>query len=973
MEETGQAAEEMNEGLDQGSGRMGKLSGAAAKLGPILGALAAAAAVVGPAIAKGLDAGAATAKMRAQLGVTAKESERLGGVAGKLYSSAYGESMDEVRTAITKVVQNMDGMRTASSGALKDTAAQALTVATVMEEDVGRVTMAVSQLMRNGLAKNSKQAFDLLTKATAAGVNNSKDLLDTVNEYSTQFREVGIDGPKALGLLSQALRAGARDSDTAADAIKEFAIRSKTAADPNTIAGFKALGLNVREMTRTFAAGGPAADKAFKLVIDRLKNIEDPVKRNTAAVALFGTKAEDLGDSLFALDPTTAVKSLGDLKGATDAASKAMGGTLKARLTSFKRTLETQVTNAASRALNGLAKLGGEVRKGFRMPAAGKAANDWQRMGQELRKVATWVQTRLVPALRDLGEFLQKRIIPTAVKFYREVLGELGKQIKRVAGELSKSGVPWGKILGAMKAIYAFAQKYLLKLWSLEFRLALKIVGTWIVYCIKVFKLLWGEANRVWRTFQRGVTIIKDWYKNNKRAIDGFRNAALTTFQTVLRVFLGFASNLVRGAAKAFGWVPGLGGKLRKAEREIRDFARGADKWINGIKAKKRIAVTVDAKGHWRVPGGGTPKTTAGLARGGPVPALAPGATEAYDSQPALLRVNEHVWTPEEVRASGGHGAMLRMRAAARKGLLQGFAGGGPVGVGISAKVPSAGAFDKQVVSPINAGYAAMIRHITEMLAKIIKRMLGAGSVVGAARSMIGYPYSWGGGGKGGPSYGIGRGAGTFGFDCSGLTEYAWWKGARKSIGGVTDTQWAASSPSARRPGALGFPSGPSVHVVLASDRPGHIIQAPYTGSHVQEISSGRGYAWRWPKSAGYYSGGPVGQFGKAALHGPGGMVRMAQALGILGDPRRARAGGGPVSANEPYLVGEHGPEVMVPRAIGTVHSAGTKVVNVTQNITLRVEATPGTNRAALGREINDLLVEYKRRGGKLATNRPGA
>ncbi|MFI0481746.1 phage tail tape measure protein [Actinomadura sp. 9N215] len=313
--------------------------------GVMAGAGLAGGAAFAAALAKGLDATAAQGKLRAQLGLTAQESKRIGGVAGKLYADAYGESMEEVNAAVKSVIQNMDGMRTASTADLQKTSERAMTLAAIMDEEVGGVTRAVAQLMRTHLAKNSQEAFDLITRSTQAGINKSEDLLDTINEYSTQFREVGLSGPKAMGLIAQAIRAGARDADTAADAIKEFAIRSKTATDPNTIAGFKALGLNVKEMTATFAAGGPAADKAFRVVIERLKAMEDPVKRNETAVALFGTKAEDLGKSLYALDPSTAVQSLGQLQGATDSASKAMGETSAAEFQKWKRGVETAVVS----------------------------------------------------------------------------------------------------------------------------------------------------------------------------------------------------------------------------------------------------------------------------------------------------------------------------------------------------------------------------------------------------------------------------------------------------------------------------------------------------------------------------------------------------------------------------------------------------------------------------------------------------
>lgn len=45
--------------------------------------------------------------------------------------------------------------------------------------------------------------------------------------------------------------------------------------------------------------------------------------------------------------------------------------------------------------------------------------------------------------------------------------------------------------------------------------------------------------------------------------------------------------------------------------------------------------------------------------------------------------------------------------------------------------------------------------------------------VIRRAGAHMGVPYSWGGGSLTGPSKGVGSGAGTVGFDCSGLTRYA--------------------------------------------------------------------------------------------------------------------------------------------------------------------------------------------------------
>jgi cell wall-associated NlpC family hydrolase len=80
-------------------------------------------------------------------------------------------------------------------------------------------------------------------------------------------------------------------------------------------------------------------------------------------------------------------------------------------------------------------------------------------------------------------------------------------------------------------------------------------------------------------------------------------------------------------------------------------------------------------------------------------------------------------------------------------------------------------------------------------------------AVVKAALQMRGIPYSWGGGGAGGASKGIAQGANTVGFDCSGLTQYAFSKFG-VNIPRVSYDQFRAGTPvpvNAMRPGDLVF------------------------------------------------------------------------------------------------------------------------------------------------------------------------
>ena len=310
--------------------------------------------VLGAAIGAGITASflstlnveAANDKLAAQLGATGPEAAKYGKAAGELYGKAYGESMGDVNDAIKSVVQNIDGMREASSEDLQGIAAKAMDVGKAFDQDIGQVSRAVGQMLKTGMATNAVEAFNILTVGFQNGSNAADDLLDTFNEYSTQFRELGLDGKDALGLITQGLQAGARDADTVADALKEYAIRAKDGSK-STIEAYTALGLGHKTMASDVAAGGDKARNALQQTLDALKGVKDPVERSMLAVQLFGTKAEDLGQALYALDPKSAVDALGSTAGAAEALGRTMQDNGAHKIEVMKRSLELMAQEAA--------------------------------------------------------------------------------------------------------------------------------------------------------------------------------------------------------------------------------------------------------------------------------------------------------------------------------------------------------------------------------------------------------------------------------------------------------------------------------------------------------------------------------------------------------------------------------------------------------------------------------------------------
>jgi phage-related minor tail protein len=303
------------------------------------------AAAFGAGVAGALDLSAAGSKLQAQLGITPAKANDLSKVAAKVYAQNWGENIGQVDDAIKGVYQQIGDVSKVKGG-LQGVTTGVLALSQTFDQDLGGVTNAVGQMIKTGLVKDAREGLDVLTKGFQSGADKAGDLLDTMNEYGTQFRKLGIDGTLATGLLSQGLKGGARDADLVADAIKEFSIRAVDGST-TTAQGFKALGLNAKSMGEQFAKGGSGASKGLDTVLDRLRAIPDPVKRSQAATKLFGTQAEDLGNALYSLDPSNAVKALGKVGGAADKMANAVGNNPSAALETFKRQAQMKLAAIA--------------------------------------------------------------------------------------------------------------------------------------------------------------------------------------------------------------------------------------------------------------------------------------------------------------------------------------------------------------------------------------------------------------------------------------------------------------------------------------------------------------------------------------------------------------------------------------------------------------------------------------------------
>ncbi|PXX09875.1 NlpC/P60 family peptidoglycan endopeptidase RipA [Mycolicibacterium moriokaense] len=108
--------------------------------------------------------------------------------------------------------------------------------------------------------------------------------------------------------------------------------------------------------------------------------------------------------------------------------------------------------------------------------------------------------------------------------------------------------------------------------------------------------------------------------------------------------------------------------------------------------------------------------------------------------------------------------------------------------------------------------------------------------VINRGLAVRGTPYSWGGGNAAGPSRGIDDGAGTVGFDCSGLMLYMF-AGVGIKLDHYSGSQYNAGrkvpSSQMRRGDMIFYGPNASQHVAMYLGD-GQMLEAPYTGSTVK-------------------------------------------------------------------------------------------------------------------------------------------
>lgn len=283
------------------------------------------------------------AMLSARTGATGQELEGFEDVMYEVYNSNYGDSLGDVSEKLSTVIQMTDNLDKASLAQITKNA--------IALEDVFGFDVVESLRTANSLTDqfgiSAEEAFNLIVQGAQKGLNQNDDLLDTINEYSVQFRNAGYSADDMFNMLANGAETGTWSIDKLGDAVKEFNIRM---SDGTANEYLEQLGLNTEEVIAQFNKGGPEAQAAIGDIMEALQKCDDATLQYQAGVGLFGTMWEDLGVDTVAslMDTQGAIQSTSDAMAQLDSAAY---DTLESSLSQLGRTIKSEVVQPVAEEL----------------------------------------------------------------------------------------------------------------------------------------------------------------------------------------------------------------------------------------------------------------------------------------------------------------------------------------------------------------------------------------------------------------------------------------------------------------------------------------------------------------------------------------------------------------------------------------------------------------------------------------------
>ncbi|MCS1392974.1 phage tail tape measure protein [Lysinibacillus boronitolerans] len=508
-------------------------------------------AALGAGVAKSIfDMDEAFSTLQAQTGATAEQMEVYGSAAKDVFKKGYGENIDEVTNALARVKQNMHNI---DDGELSNVTSKAMLLGKTFDSDVNEVTRGTNNMME-AFGISADKAFDLFTAGGQRGLNFSNEMFDNVAEYSSLFGAMGYSAEEYFGIMERGAKAGVYNLDYVNDVMKEFQIRIKDGSK-STDETFSAMSKSTFDLWEAFNRGEATVADVAGAVTKELEGMDDKVEANQLAVALFGTKFEDLeAKGVYAM--LGAKDAMTGFEGATDNAAAKVEGSLKNRLVSSWRELQVGIADVVNGAgaqefLGSIAqkadelvpKIQGIVEKAFEF--GNTVRENWGPIKETLIGVGTAVGV----VAAGMGTLKVIQTVTTMVQGFRTAMGLATAGQWAMNTAMLASPLTW--VVVGIAAVIA---------------IGVALYRNWDTVKAKAGEL-WAKTTEVFGG-------IYDWAAQKIQPVTSF-------FKSLYDKFIDFKNAIT--SFKPPEWVSKIGGAIGKAAGAVKNFLPSFDVGTNRV------------------------------------------------------------------------------------------------------------------------------------------------------------------------------------------------------------------------------------------------------------------------------------------------------------------------------------------------------------------------------------------------------
>lgn len=373
----------------------------------------------------------AVVKLSNQLGTATESTGKLRDILNETFrDQGITSDINEMAEALRVVSQYLDIDIDTEFG--QQMAEQIMVVSRTTGYEAREIGRTMDSIATNfGISQT--EALDSMLYMFQTTGDKSNDLLDTMNEYSSKVKDLGITYETFLSTIKAADDASLMNLDKAGQFFEELNDTLTTEPDV-AIENLNKLGISYSKAMEQIKKGGKDADKTFYTIISRINEMQDEAEKQNLIAELFKSPGQEVSQAFVDILENTKVE-MQDVAGAAEEAHQKMVNTIEYQQNEFHNKIQSLYD-----------KIGEGINE-LLLPIL-KNIND------NFDSIWGAVETKLVPAFQDLMYAIAFAFGIKEPSDFSEVLIFIVDCVVKVIEWVTKATIFFRKLFDAFGILY---------------------------------------------------------------------------------------------------------------------------------------------------------------------------------------------------------------------------------------------------------------------------------------------------------------------------------------------------------------------------------------------------------------------------------------------------------------------------------------------------------------------------------------